>query len=64
VPSLEPGSQLREFVDLWLGEQFTQAHRKNGSFDLEALSEKKADLVIRNIKNEKCPKPVVYGAAA
>lgn len=64
IPSLELGSQLRDFIALWLGDDYIQAHRKNGSFDLDSLRDRKADLVIRNIQNEKFPKPFVSVVAA
>jgi hypothetical protein len=63
APTLESGSRLRQFPDMWFGETFIQEHRKNVAFDLEALNNQKSDPIIQNIKNEKCDKPFVHVAA-
>ena len=64
VPSLARGSELRTFLDLWLGSDFVNEHKQRGTFDFAAVQDRAADLVVKHINNEGYNQPFVYLAAA
>ena len=43
-----PGSELRNFLDGWLGAAAVESSRQGNRLDLEGLREKQVDLVIRH----------------
>ena len=57
APSLARGSQLRNFLDMWLGEKFVDQHKKAGKFDFDSLNNLKADVRIVHFQNQNHPHP-------
>jgi hypothetical protein len=59
VPSLKKGSNLRQMLDFWLGEEFVEAHKQDNQLDFDPLNGRKADLVVKHIVNKEYLKPYV-----
>ena len=63
-PSLRKGSQLRDFLDCWLGAEFVEENRKGNKFNFESIQNMKADVVVQSISNPEYPKPFIRLEAA
>ncbi len=64
VPSLKKGSDLRLFLDTWLGDDFVDQHKQGGKFDLEALNGRRGEIVVKHFENQGYAVPFVHLQAA
>ncbi len=64
VTSLKPGSDLRQFLDCWLGPDFVESHQRGGKFDFDLLNDRHADVTVQRIDNEDYPEPYVWLVSA
>ena len=64
IPTLRKGSDLRVFLDTWLGDDFVDQHRQGAKFNFEILLNRRGDIVVKHIKNEGYPVPYVHLQAA
>lgn len=64
VPSLRKGSELRTFLDLWLGPEFVDKNKHSGKISFDALDGRPARIVVKHIVNEGYAKAYVYLEAA
>jgi hypothetical protein len=65
VPTLEHGSDLRTFIDTWLGEKHIEQNKTlNGAFNLRSLENRPAVIVVNRIENEGYKIPYVHLVAA
>jgi hypothetical protein len=64
VPSLKKGSDLRTFLDTWLGDEFVDQNKVAKKFNFDSLNGKRADIIAKHIVNEEYPKPFVHLQAA
>ncbi len=64
VPSLKKGSDLRVFLDTWLGDDFVDLHRQGAKFHFEALHNRRGDIVVKHIENQGYAVPFVHLQAA
>lgn len=63
VQDLNHGSDLRNFLEMWLGDDFFKDH-SNQEFDMETLIGRQAELVLTHFQSDKYDKPHVNIAAA
>jgi hypothetical protein len=59
APTLRKHSQLRNFLDLWLGSDFVTENSKGGKFQFESLHKRRGTLVVSHIENAGYSKPYV-----
>ncbi len=65
VPTLEHGSDLRTFIDTWLGDNHIQQNKTaTGAFNLRSIENKPAVIVVNRIDNEGYKMPYVHLVAA
>ena len=65
IPSLEAASDLRIFIDSWLGKDYIEKHKAaNGAFMMRSLENLPALIVVNHIENEGYAMPYVYLVAA
>jgi hypothetical protein len=65
VPTLELGSDLRTFIDTWLGQHHIEQNKTlNGAFNVRSLEQRGAVIVVNRIENEGYDMPYVHLVAA
>jgi len=61
--NLRTGSELREFLETWLGRAYFEAHAGK-TIDLESLVGTRADLILKHYHNASYDNPLVFIQAA
>ena len=59
APTLKAGSELRSFIEMWLGDNFIKAHSKGRQFNFDSLNGLEGDAVVKHISNDGYDEPYV-----